>query len=65
MKDKNQTLSGAVPKPVVEHPGPLSMEDLLRFVDPVPDEETERFVAAIYLDRREASAIRPFGARET
>ena len=45
----------AVRKPVVVHPGPLSIEDLLRHVDPAPDEETERFVAAIYADRREAA----------
>lgn len=37
---------------VVAHPGPRSIEDLLRFVDPGPDDEAERFVAAIYKDRR-------------
>ena len=45
--------------PAVVHPGPLSIEDLLQFVDPAPDDETERFVAAIYADRREAAAIPP------
>jgi hypothetical protein len=44
-------------KPVVVHPGPLSIDDLLQFVDPAPDEETERFVAAIYADRRETLTI--------
>jgi hypothetical protein len=39
-------------KPVVEHPGPHSIEEILRFVDPGPDDETEQFVAAIYEDRR-------------
>jgi hypothetical protein len=34
---------------------PFSFEDLLRSVDPAPDEETERFVAAIYADRRQAA----------
>jgi hypothetical protein len=41
------------------HPGPLSIEDLLRHVDPAPDDETERFVAAIYADRREAATMPP------
>jgi hypothetical protein len=42
-------------KPVVAHPGPVSIDDLLRNIDPSPDMETERFVAAIYAERREAS----------
>jgi hypothetical protein len=46
-------------KPVGVHPGPLSIDDLLRFVDPAPDDETERFVAAIYADRRETATIPP------
>jgi hypothetical protein len=36
----------------VVHPGPSSIEDLLQNLDPAPDDETERFVAAIYADRR-------------
>jgi hypothetical protein len=36
-------------------PQPFSFEDLLRNIDPAPDEETERFVAAIYADRRQAA----------
>jgi hypothetical protein len=28
----------------------------LRHVDPAPDSETDRFIAAIYADRREAAA---------
>lgn len=59
MNDENQALSEGTHKPVVVHPGPLSIEDLLRYVDPAPDEETERFVAAIYADRREAAAPEP------
>ena len=47
MNDENQALRVMGCKPVVVHPGPLSMEDLLRHVDPAPDDETERFVAAI------------------
>lgn len=55
MNDENQTLRDAGCQPIVAHPGPLSIEDLLRYVDPAPDEETERFVAAIYADRGEAA----------
>jgi acetylglutamate kinase len=53
MDDKIQALRDAGQKPVVVHPGPSSIEDLLRNVDPAPDDETERFVAAIYADRRD------------
>ena len=59
MNDENQALREPGSKPVVVHPGPLSIEDLLRYVDPAPDEETERFVAAIYADRREAAGPPP------
>jgi hypothetical protein len=59
MNDENQALRELGCKPVVVHPGPLSIDDLLRHVDPAPDGETERFVAAIYADRREAAAIPP------
>ena len=56
MSDDNRTIRETVCKPVVVHPGPISIDDLLRHVDPAPDDETERFVAAIYADRREAAA---------
>jgi hypothetical protein len=46
-------------KPLVAHPGPHSIEALLQFVDPGPDEETERFVAAIYDDRRRSAEAPP------
>jgi len=55
MKDDELAIGEAPQKPVVVHPGPLSIEDLLRHVEPAPDEETERFVAAIYADRRDAA----------
>jgi hypothetical protein len=55
MSDENQALDEAEHKPVVVHPGPVSLEDLLRNIDPAPDDEIERFVAAIYADRREAA----------
>jgi hypothetical protein len=59
MNDEKQTLGESAREPVVVHPGPLSFDALLRCVDPAPDDEIERFVAAIYADRREASAIPP------
>jgi hypothetical protein len=56
MNDDTQALREAGNRPVVVHPGPpLSIEDLLRNIDPAPDDETELFVAAIYADRREAT----------
>jgi hypothetical protein len=51
MSDQRQTVEDATPKPRVVHPGPRSIDDLLRYTDPAPDEETERFVDAIYADR--------------
>ena len=59
MNEENQTLGKAGCKPVVVHPGPPSIEDLLRYVHPASDDETERFVAAIYADRREAAGTPP------
>jgi hypothetical protein len=41
-----------VSKPDGVDPRPHSIEGHLRHVDPGPDDETERFVAAIYEDRR-------------
>jgi len=55
----NQAIGESNLKPVVVHPGPLSIEQLLRYVDPAPDEEAERFVAAIYAERREAASGPP------
>jgi hypothetical protein len=40
---------------VVVGPQPFSFDDILRNVDPAPDEETERFVEAIYMDRRQSA----------
>jgi hypothetical protein len=39
-------------EPAIVGPQPFSLENLLKSVDPAPDEETERFVASIYEDRR-------------
>jgi hypothetical protein len=55
MNDESQDLRDAGYKPLVVGPQPFSFEDVLRNVDPAPDEETERFVAAIYADRRQAA----------
>ncbi len=55
MNDELQELLDAGYKPVLVGPQPFSFEDLLRSVDPAPDEETERFLAAIYADRRQAA----------
>lgn len=55
MNDEVQELLKAGYKPVVVGPQPFSLEDLLRNIDPAPDEETERFIAAIYADRRQAA----------
>lgn len=47
-------------KPLLVGPKPFSLDNILRSVAPAPDEETERFVAAIYADRRQATeAPRP------
>jgi hypothetical protein len=55
VNDEAPDLLNAGYRPVVVGPQPFSFEDLLRNVDPAPDEETERFVAAIYADRRQAA----------
>ena len=59
MSDEAPDLLHAGHKPVVVGPQPFSFEDLLRNIDPAPDEETERFVAAIYADRRQAAETLP------
>jgi hypothetical protein len=55
MNDELQELREAGYKPAVVGPQPFSFDHLLQNVDPAPDEETERFVAAIYADRRQAA----------
>ena len=55
MNDELQELRNGGYKPVLVGPQPFSLEDILRNVNPAPDEETERFVAAIYADRRQAA----------
>ena len=59
MNDELQDLRDAGYRPTVVGPQPFSFDDLLRNVDPAPDEETERFVAAIYADRRQAAENPP------
>jgi hypothetical protein len=55
MNNELQDLRNAGYQPVLVGPRPFSFEEILRNVDPAPDEETERFVAAIYADRRQAA----------
>ena len=55
MEDEIKDLRDAGYKPLVVGPHPFSFDDLLLRIDPAPDEETERFVAAIYADRRQAA----------
>jgi hypothetical protein len=47
MNDEDQAVREFSHKPTVVHRGPASIEDLLQHVDPAPDEDTERFIAAI------------------
>ena len=56
MSDPLRDLRNAGYKPVLVGPRPFSLEEILRHVDPAPDEETERFVIAIYADRRQATS---------
>jgi hypothetical protein len=53
--DELKDLRDAGYKPTLVGPQPFSFDEILRNVDPAPDEETERFVAAIYADRRQAA----------
>ncbi|HWB86251.1 MAG TPA: hypothetical protein VG675_19055 [Bryobacteraceae bacterium] len=55
MNDELRELRNSGYKPVLVGPNPFSLDEILRNVDPAPDEETERFVAAIYADRRQTA----------
>ncbi len=59
MNDEVQDLRNAGYKPVLVGPQPFSLDDILRNVDPAPSEETERFIAAIYADRRQSENPSP------
>jgi hypothetical protein len=59
MYDELQDLRDAGYRPVVVGPQPFSLDEILRNIDPAPDEETERFVAGIYADRRQAAEGSP------
>ena len=56
MNDELQDLRDAGYRPVIVGPQPFSFEDIVRNVYPAPDDETERFVAAIYADRLQSLA---------
>jgi hypothetical protein len=60
MKNNSQAI-GEANRKLVAHPGLHTIDDLLKHVHPAPDDETERFVAAIYADRRAAAAASPRG----
>jgi len=55
MNDDFQDLPKDGYKPTLVGPQPFSLDKILQSVDPAPDEETERFVASIYADRRNAA----------
>jgi len=55
MDDELQKPGDAGYKSVIEGPRPFSVENLLRNIDPAPDDEADRFVEAIYADRRYAA----------
>jgi hypothetical protein len=59
MNDEVQGLRNSGYKPVLVGPQPFSLDEILRNVDPSSDEETERFVTAIYADRRQAADDSP------
>lgn len=59
MSDEPHELRKNGYQPVLVGPQPFSFDEILRSVDPAPDEETERFVAAIYADRRQAAEDSP------
>ena len=55
--DELQDLRNSDYKPVLIGPQPFSFDEILRNIDPAPDEETERFVEAIYADRRQSTGV--------
>jgi hypothetical protein len=57
VSDETETLRNRAGSPEVVHRGAASIEGLLQYIDPALDEETERFVAVIYADRREAAGL--------
>jgi hypothetical protein len=59
MNDELQDLRNAGYRPVLVGPRPFSFDEILRNVDPAPDEETERFVQEIYADRRQSTENSP------
>ena len=55
MDDELKDFHYAGHEPPIVGPQPFSFDEILRNIDPAPDEDTERFVAAIYADRRVAA----------
>jgi hypothetical protein len=54
MNDELEQLRNSGYKPVLVGPKNFSLDEILRNVEPAPDEGTERFVAAIYEDRQQS-----------
>ena len=59
MPDEIPELRQAGKKPAIVRPVPFSLEKLVLYTYPAPDEETDRFVAAIYADRRQSTNSTP------
>ena len=57
MSDYVKNLAESGYKPVLIGPQPFSLDELLRYIDPAPDEETDRFVEDIYTERRQAACL--------
>jgi len=55
INDELQDLRNAGYRPRVVGPQPFLLDEILSNIDPAPDEETERFAAAIYADRRQSA----------
>lgn len=58
LNDDDQIIQQGPGWPVVVHPGPASMEDLLGSIDPASDAETERFVAGICRPARGSNGLK-------
>jgi hypothetical protein len=54
VNEELQDLRKAGYRPLIVGLQPFSFDEVLRNVDPAPDDETERLVAAIFADRRQS-----------
>jgi hypothetical protein len=58
MDEEKSTIKRAT-KAAAGGSGPHSIDEILKRIDPAPDEETERFVSAVYAERRESAKVSP------